>query len=71
MGLHHNEREAIFMSALVNQEILTTPLFKSPEKFIELLRFCQPTPLFANNVDRKSLKLVLLKFREDRLNGTL
>lgn len=59
------------MSALVNQGILTTPLFKGIEQFIELLRFCQPTPLFANDVDRKSLKLVLLKFREDHLNGTL
>ena len=71
MGLHHDEREAIFMSALVNQEIFTTPFFKSTEQFIELLRFCQPTPLFANDVDRKSLKLVLLKFRKNRLNGTL
>lgn len=59
------------MSALANQGTLTTPLFKSIEQFIELLRFCQPTSLFANDVDRKSLKLVLLKFREDRLNGTL
>ena len=57
------------MSALVNQGILTTPLFKGIEQFIELLRFCQPTPLFAYDVDRKSLKLVLLKFRKDRLNG--
>lgn len=59
------------MSTLVNQEILTTPLFKGPEQFIELLRFCQPTPLLANDVDRKSLKLVLPKFRENRLDGIL
>lgn len=71
MGLHHDEREAIFMLALVSQGILTTPLSKGTEQFIELLRFCQPTPLFANYVDRKSLKLVLLKFRKNRLNGTL
>lgn len=59
------------MSTLVNQEIFTTPLFKSTEHFIKLLRFCQPTPLFANDVDRKSLKLVFLKFPENRLNGML
>lgn len=57
------------MPALVNQKPLSTPLFKSAEKFIQLLRFCQPTPLFAYDVDRKSLKLVLLKFRDNRLNG--
>ncbi|KGF70629.1 hypothetical protein LL06_04030 [Hoeflea sp. BAL378] len=71
VGLHHDERETIFMPALLNQEPLSTPLFKSAEKFIELLRFFEPTPLFANDVDRKSLKLVLLKFRKNRLNGTL
>lgn len=59
------------MSALINQGILTTPLFKSAENFIQLLRFCQPTPLFADDVDRKSLKLVLLEFRENRFDGML
>ena len=71
VGLHHDQREVIFIPALVNQKILATPLFRGPEQFIELLGLCQPTPLFANDVDRKSLKLVLLKFRENRLNGML
>ena len=69
MGIHHDKRQAIFMSALASQGIVTAALFEGTEQFIKLLRFCQPTPLFAYDVDRKAFKVILLEFPKNCLNG--